>query len=874
MATTSVTLSGFVYDNAGNAVQDAAVVAYTSADNATSAISGLTDTTDANGRWDITTADESQYPMDIKITFGSAVRWIKAANGINLTRLTVSGAAVFGENGTGVDVTMYGDTAGRYLLWDQSEDALHLNDSTELKIGSLAAGDMILYHDGTNSYITNATGALKIATESSGIAVTIGHTTSEVTVADNLTVTGNLTVSGTQTIVDTVTMNAANAIVFEGATADAYETTLTIEDPTADRTVVIPNVGGTLAVLAADSDTAITATPAELNLIDGGTARGTTAIADGDGVLINDGGTMRMTTVETLATYMEGEINALSLGVTFSGASTFSNTLTVGVDGTGYDVKFFGDTSSAFMLWDQSEDDLVLSGTAQLSIDTTTDASSTTTGSFHTDGGVGIAKKLYVGTDLDVAGTSNIEDTVVLGTLTVGVDDTGHDVKFFGASAGAYMEWDESADQLRIMGASADATTSTGKLLLATSLTDINANDVIGKIDFQAPHEAGGTDAIEIAASIQAIAQGTFAADLNATDLIFYTGHSEAATEKFRFTSQGELGIGGATYGSSGDVLTSGGAGAAPTWETPTTGDITGITTGDGLSGGATSGTPTLAVDLVSNGGLEFSSGELRVATGISQYDVAQFAASVADNDFLRIDGTAVEGRSAAEVLSDIGAGAAAGSSSIVTTGALDSGSITSGFGTIDTGSSTITTTGSLQIQTIDYTDGDLAMTIADGGGVTFAQAVTATAGITAQSFHMDASADGIADHGYAGMSALLRVGDGADVGAFDLVCISDVTNEVQIADASAVATAKVIGINPSNSAISDNSEGTILLHGFVRDDDWNWTTGQTLYLSETAGDITATAPTTDGAFVVPIGIALEPDMIYFNPSQTIIEHA
>ena len=181
MATTSVTLSGFVFDNAGNAVQDAAVVAYTSADNATSAISGLTDTTDANGRWDITTADESQYPMDIKITFGSAVRWIKAANGINLTRLTVSGAAVFGENDTGVDVTMYGATSGRYLLWDESEDALHLNDSTELKIGSLAAGDMILYHDGTNSYITNATGALKIATESSGIAVTIGHGTSEVT---------------------------------------------------------------------------------------------------------------------------------------------------------------------------------------------------------------------------------------------------------------------------------------------------------------------------------------------------------------------------------------------------------------------------------------------------------------------------------------------------------------------------------------------------------------------------------------------------------------------------------------------------------------------------------------------------------------------
>ena len=52
---------------------------------------------------------------------------------------------------------------------------------------------MQVYHDGTNSYITNSQGALKIATESSGIAVTIGHTTSEVTIADNLTVTGTLT---------------------------------------------------------------------------------------------------------------------------------------------------------------------------------------------------------------------------------------------------------------------------------------------------------------------------------------------------------------------------------------------------------------------------------------------------------------------------------------------------------------------------------------------------------------------------------------------------------------------------------------------------------------------------------------------------------
>ena len=80
--------------------------------------------------------------------------------------------------------------------------------------------------------------------------------------------------------------------------------------------------------------------------------------------------------------------------------------------------------------------------------------------------------------------------------------------------------------------------------------------------------------------------------------------------------------------------------------------------------------------------------------TGISNNNVPKFTSGVADDDFLRVSGTAIEGRSAAEVLSDIGASAVAGSDSIVTTGALNAGSITSGFGAIDNGSSAITTTG------------------------------------------------------------------------------------------------------------------------------------------------------------------------------------
>ena len=68
----------------------------------------------------------------------------------------------------------------------------------------------------------------------------------------------NLNVAGTTTTVDTVTMEAANAIVFEGATSDTNETTLTITDPTADRTITLPDATGTVALTSQLSDTQLT----------------------------------------------------------------------------------------------------------------------------------------------------------------------------------------------------------------------------------------------------------------------------------------------------------------------------------------------------------------------------------------------------------------------------------------------------------------------------------------------------------------------------------------------------------------------------------------------------------------------------------------
>jgi hypothetical protein len=97
--------------------------------------------------------------------------------------------------------------------------------------------------------------------------------------------------------------------------------------------------------------------------------------------------------------------------------------------------------------------------------------------------------------------------------------------------------------------------------------------------------------------------------------------------------------------------------------------------------------------------------GQASLTFGISNTNAVKIdSSSVADDEFARFTANGLESRSAAEVLSDIGASAVAGSSSIVTTGALDAGSITSGFGAINNGDSAITTTGVITGGTVEAT--------------------------------------------------------------------------------------------------------------------------------------------------------------------------
>ena len=335
-------LAGFVFDINANAKSGLTADLFARNTSTTVLTSA---TTDEDGKWAISYSTEGRY--DVRINLGGGQYfWIKYDDEITVERLeageiflrgtdnaynlefrstptsakvvtfpnntgtvaeinlaqtfsanqTFTGTVTVGSDGSGTDVIFYSGTAGDNFTWDASEEKLTITGTDGQTALDIADGNLV--------------------------------------VADSLTVSGNTTLNGNVTLgntaSDVITVNGtvagANAVIFEGASADGSETTLAVVDPTADHTIYMPNQDGYLGVFEVVSTDQITSTPAELNLIDGGTARGTTTVATGDGILINNDGTMRMTNVDTVSTYFAGHsvggTNIVTTGALDTGSIT------------------------------------------------------------------------------------------------------------------------------------------------------------------------------------------------------------------------------------------------------------------------------------------------------------------------------------------------------------------------------------------------------------------------------------------------------------------------------------------------------------------------------------------------------------------------
>ena len=199
-----------------------------------------------------------------------------------LAEFQASDTVALSNGGLGAALTI--GTAGQALKVNSGGTAIEFGTptvaGTDLSGSTLASGI-------TASSLTTV-GTLTTLTVDNVIinGTTIGHTddTDLITLASgSVTIAGDLTVSGTTVTTNQQVVNVTEAFVFEGATADANETTLSIDEPTADRTVALPDKTGTIELL----DGLI------LNSTDGSANAGDnivqdTSANDGDRILLED----------------------------------------------------------------------------------------------------------------------------------------------------------------------------------------------------------------------------------------------------------------------------------------------------------------------------------------------------------------------------------------------------------------------------------------------------------------------------------------------------------------------------------------------------------------------------------------------------------
>jgi len=249
------------------------------------------------------------------------------AEGGPITKL-LGTSLTFGDGtaGTDITVTFDGESNDGVLKWMEDEDYFEFSDDI-----LVASTEKLQFRD-TAIYLNSSTdGQLDIVADTEvQIAATTIDINGNADISGNLGIGGNLTVTGTTTFNGgTLTLGDANTdnIVFGGEvdsdiipddddTHDLGSSSKQWKDIYIDGVAYLDAIdfnGTAISATAAELNIldGVTATATELNIMDGDTSATSTTVADADRVVFNDAGTMKQVAVTDLAAYFDDEITAM-----------------------------------------------------------------------------------------------------------------------------------------------------------------------------------------------------------------------------------------------------------------------------------------------------------------------------------------------------------------------------------------------------------------------------------------------------------------------------------------------------------------------------------------------------------------------------------
>jgi len=374
----------------------------------------------------------------------------------------ISNTVTVGVDDTGYDVTLFGASTGKSLLWDQSEDTLIVTGTTTL-VGTtnLDATDIDgnVQIDGTVTVGVNDTGKdVKFFGATASMSCLWDESADSLLIASSAATALSVGLNGATNPafnVDASTGSSATGINIASAAATAGVALSVLSSGTNENLTVDAKGSGTIT-LAGTSTGAITLTRATTmsNALTYGGVTLSNAVTGTGNMVLSAGPTFSGSPALSTPTATSLALGGATIGshnIAVTGTSLFTGAVSVGVDDTGHDVTFFGATTGKSLVWDQSEDTLTVTGTTTLVGTTNLDA-------------------------VDIDGNVQVD-----GTITVGVDGTGKDVKFFGDTSGAYIEWDESADKLLTAGGALVDIVKDKLLIGGTAVTttaaELNFND-------------------------------------------------------------------------------------------------------------------------------------------------------------------------------------------------------------------------------------------------------------------------------------------------------------------------------------------------------------------------------------------------------------